>query len=134
MGKSLKLKHSREAEALKMHGIIEENADDIARTFDALKSEYIGRQLLGGTVVTLGGIWALEGNLRGNGPTDGGNVKNFRHSARRTIKNPFTGKWVSYENMEPFSSILATMGDIVYFGNRLTKTSVKGGLKNLLLR
>ncbi len=134
MGKVFRAKSLEEkVEALKMHGIIEENADDISRTFDALKSEYIGRQLVGGTVVTLGGMWALEGNLRGNGPTDGGERKKLEALGwkARTIKNPFTGKWVSYENIEPFSSILATMGDIVYFGNRVDQDISEGWFQKL---
>ena len=123
----------QQRDALKLHGIIEESAEEVAQTFTALKSEYIGRQMVGGTVVTLGGMWAIEGNLRGNGPTDGGERKKLEAMgwSARTIKNPFTGKFVSYENMEPFSSILATMGDIVYFGNRVDQSISEGWFQKL---
>ena len=61
-------KNSKEiAEVLMDHGL--ENTDE---AFAALKSEYVGRQLMGATVVTGAGLWALNGNLTGNGPADAG--------------------------------------------------------------
>ena len=58
------------AEVLMEHGL--ENSDEAFRT---LKSEYIGRQLMGATVVTGAGMWALQGNLTGNGPQNSGERK-----------------------------------------------------------
>ena len=54
--------------ALAAHGIA--NPTDAA--FNALRAEYIGRQLAGTTVTMGAAMWALEGNLTGNGPADGG--------------------------------------------------------------
>lgn len=104
-------------DALKMHGIDELDVN----AFKAIKSEYIGRQMVGSGVVTAGAMWALEGNLRGNGPQSGRDRKAMQKLGwkARTIKNPFTGKWVSYENREPLTTLLATVGDIVYYGTRV---------------
>jgi len=107
--------------ALKMHGIDELDK----KAFAALKSEYIGRQMVGGTVVTLAGLWAAEGNLRGNGPTNGRERKAMEAIGweRNTIRNPFTGEWVSYANREPFTSILSTVADIAYMSNRVDQAT-----------
>ena len=81
-------------EALMDHGL--EVTDDAFRT---LKSEYIGRQLMGGAVVTGAGIWALEGNLTGNGPQNAGERKRMISMGwePNSIKNPITGAWHSYK-------------------------------------
>ncbi len=104
-------------DALKLHGIDELDVN----AFKAIKSEYIGRQMMGGAVVTMGALWAFEGNLRGNGPQSGRDRKAMQDIGwrPRTIKNPFTGKWVSYENKEPLTTLLATIGDIVYYSTRV---------------
>ena len=85
-----------------MHGINE--LDKAA--FAALKSEYIGRQMVGGTVVTLAALWALEGNLRGSGPPNNADRKAMEAVGwkRTTIRNPLTGQWMSYANREPFTN------------------------------
>ena len=98
------------------HGL--ENSDEAFRT---LKSEYIGRQLMGGAVVTGAGIWALEGNLTGNGPQSAGERKRMISMGwePNSIKNPITGQWHSYKGFEPFDSLLGLVGDAVYFSNRV---------------
>ena len=109
--------------ALKMHGI--EDLDKAA--FAALKSEYIGRQMVGGTVVTLAGMWAIEGNLRGNGPVNARDRKAMEAIGweRNTIRNPLTGQWVSYANREPFTSMLSTVADIVDMGRRVDQATTE---------
>jgi len=104
------------AEALMEHGL--EYSDE---AFATLKSEYIGRQLMGGMVVTGAGIWALEGNLTGNGPHSHGERKRMMDMGWKpnSIKNPITGGWHSYKGLEPFDSILGMVGDMVYYSNRI---------------
>jgi hypothetical protein len=103
-------------EALAEHGL--EYSDE---AFAALKSEYIGRQLMGGAVVTGAGIWALEGNLTGNGPHSHGERKRMQDMGWKanSIKNPITGKWHSYKGFEPFDTLLGLVGDLVYNSNRV---------------
>lgn len=107
--------------ALKMHGIDELDKE----AFAALKSEYIGRQMVGSTVVTLAGMWAVEGNLRGNGPPNARDRKAMESIGweRQTIRNPLTGQWMSYANREPFTSMLSTVADIVDMGRRVDQAT-----------
>jgi len=107
------------AEVLIDHGL--EVSDDAFRT---LKSEYIGRQLMGAAVVTGAGIWALEGNLTGNGPQSSGERKRMISMGwePNSIKNPVTGAWHSYKGFEPFDSLLGLVGDAVYYSNRVDQS------------
>ena len=106
-------------EALMEHGL--EYSDE---AFATLKSEYIGRQLMGGMVVTGAGIWALEGNLTGNGPHSAGERKRMLDMGAKfsSIKNPITGEWHSFKGFEPFDSLLNTVGDLVYYSNRIDQS------------
>jgi len=106
-------------EALAEHGL--EYSDEAFRT---LKSEYIGRQIMGGSVVTAAGLWALEGNLTGNGPHQAGERKRMQDMGAKfsSIKNPITGEWHSFKGFEPFDSLLNTIGDIVYYSDRIDQS------------
>ena len=106
-------------EALAEHGI--EYSDE---AYAALRSEYIGRQLMGGAVVTGAGLWALEGNLTGSGPHQAGERKRMMSMGWQpnSIKNPTTGKWHSYKGFEPFDTMLGLIGDVVYYSNRLDQS------------
>jgi len=105
------------AEVLQEHGIGQFNMPD----FLALKSEYYGRQLMGGAVVTAAGLWALEGNLIGNGPTNYGERKRMRNMGMKfnVIKNPITGEWHNYKGIEPFDTFLGLVADGVTNANRI---------------
>ena len=89
--------------------------------FEALKSEYVGRQIMGSAVTMGAAIWALEGNLTGSGP---GNEAQRRAMQRMgwepfSIRNPMTGEWHSYQGLEPFDTFLGLVADIVYQGQRV---------------
>ena len=116
------------AEVLMDHGL--EVSDE---AFATLKSEYIGRQLMGGAVVTGAGIWALEGNLTGNGPADAGERKRMMTMGWQpnSIKNPITGKWHSYKGFEPFDTLLGLVGDAVYFSNRVDDSIIEDRFRKL---
>ena len=88
--------------------------------FEALKSEYVGRQIMGSAVTMGAAMWALEGNLTGSGP---GNEAQRREMQRMgwepySIRNPFTGEWHSYQGLEPFDTFLGLVADTVYQGQR----------------
>ena len=106
-------------EALAEHGL--EYSDE---AFATLKSEYIGRQLMGGAVVTGAGLWALEGNLTGNGPHSSGERRRMQDMGwqANSIKNPITGEWHSYKGFEPFDTLLSTVADVVYNSNRIDQS------------
>ena len=103
--------------ALISHGY---KAGDMA-AFEALKSEYVGRQIMGSAVTMGAAIWAMEGNLTGSGP---GNEAQRRAMQRMgwepfSIRNPFTGEWHSYQGLEPFDTFLGLVADAVYQGQRV---------------
>ena len=108
--------------ALAEHGIDASQDADLA--FATLKSEYIGRQIMGSTVVMGAGMWALEGNLTGNGPQDNAEKRRMQAMGWKplSIKNPITGEWHSYRGFEPFDKLLGLTADIVYQAERVDQS------------
>ena len=105
--------------ALAEHGL--DKMDDLDVAFDALKSEYIGRQIMGSAVVMGIGTWALAGNVTGAGPQDDAERRRMMSMGWKpwSIKNPVTGEWRSYQGFEPFDKIMGLTADIVYQANRV---------------
>ena len=106
-------------EALAEHGL--DNMKDLDLAFDTLKSEYIGRQIMGSTVVMGVGLMALEGNITGAGPQDDAERRRMMSMGWKpwSIKNPITGEWRSYQGFEPFDKLMGLTADIVYYSNRV---------------
>lgn len=102
-------------EALAEHGM--EYSDE---AFHSLKAEYVGRQLMGTTVVLGAGLWAAEGNLTGNGPQDAAEKKRMMDLNWKplSIKGP-DGEWHSYQGFEPFDTLLGLVGDWAFQANRV---------------
>jgi len=92
--------------AVMRYGI--ENADDLANA----KALQNGRLMLGGSIITMASMHYLSGNLTGNGPNDYSTRKVWEDAGwvPRSIK--IGDVWVSYESMEPFSNILASIADL----------------------
>ena len=107
---------------LKEHGISDPVNQAVA--FQTLKSEYIGRQIMGNTVVMGAGLWALQGNMTGSGPQDGAERARMQRMGWRpwSIKNPITGEWRSYEGFEPFASVMGMTADAVYHARRVDQS------------
>ena len=101
------------------HGI--DAYQDADAAFNALKSEYLGRQLMGFSVAYGAGMWALEGNLTGNGPQDAGEKARMMQMGWKplSVKNPITGEWRSYKGFAPFDKVLGMVGDAVYQAKRV---------------
>ena len=91
--------------SVNMYGI--DNIDDL-RNAQALQ---MGRLALGSSVIFMASQHYLNGNLTGNGPTDfqARKVKEDAGWVPRSIK--LGGVWVSYDSLEPFSNILASIAD-----------------------
>ena len=106
------------------HGIAKEVGRDMDLAFDTLKSEYIGRQIMGNTVAMGAGIWALQGNLTGSGPQDGAERARMMRMGWQpfSVKNPITGEWRSYKGFEPFAQILGLTADVVFQANRVDQS------------
>ncbi len=101
------------------HGIDATQDADIA--FQTLRSEYIGRQIMGSSVVMGVGLWALEGNITGSGPSDDAERRRMQSLGWKpySIKNPITGEWRSYQGFEPFASLMGITSDVVFEANRV---------------
>ena len=118
------------AEVMAEHGL-----ENTIPAYKALQSEYIGRQIMGSTVVMGAGMWALEGNLTGNGPQDPAERNRMRAMGwqPRSVKNPITGQWHSYEGFEPFESILSMVGDVVYHANRVDQAVTEDWFNKIVM-
>ena len=117
------------AEVLAEHGL-----ENTPEAFKALQSEYIGRQLMGTTVIMGAGMWALEGNLTGNGPQDDAERRRMMAMGWQplSIKNPITGKWHSYQGFEPFQSVLSMTADIIYQADRVDQSITEDLFRKVL--
>ena len=107
--------------ALADHGITPESGMNMNIAFESLKAEYIGRQIMGSTVVMGVGMWAIEGNLTGSGPQNKAERSRMMSMGWKpwSIKNPITGEWRSYKGFEPFDSLMGLTADAVYHANRV---------------
>ena len=104
--------------------MMEHGRPNTVSAFKALQSEYVGRQLMGTGAVIGAGMWALEGNLTGNGPQDKAERARLRAMGwqPKSIKNPITGEWHSYEGLEPIEGLLGLVGDMVYQAERFDQS------------
>ena len=120
-------------DVLKNHGIEISQGLKLEEAFQSLKSEYIGRQIMGSTLVMGTGLWALQGNMTGNGPQDGAERQRMLRMGwqPRSIKNPITGEWHSYEGFEPFASLMGLTADVVYQGNRMDQAAYEDIFRKL---
>ena len=106
---------------------------DADLAFNTLKSEMIGRQIQGSGLVMGLGLWALEGNMTGSGPQDDAERRRMMAMGWRpySIKNPITGKWRSYQGLEPFSQLMGLTADIMYQSNRVDQAVLEDWWRKL---
>jgi hypothetical protein len=116
--------------ALKEHGIKVESSE-AEQAFKALKSEYVGRQLMGSAVVMGAGLMALSGNLTGNGPQDGAERKRMQDMGAKFNSIKVGDTWYSYRGFEPFDSLLSIVGDVVYQSNRIDQAITEDWFRKL---
>jgi len=100
---------------LRDHGITEISE----AAFQALKNEYRGRQLMGASVVMAAGMFAVNGNLTGNGSHDANEKKDMMRLGWKPLSIRVAGKWYSYEGLEPYQQILSLVADTVYQAERV---------------
>lgn len=88
--------------------------DFTKQQWDQVVAETKGRIALGSVTTLTAATLYLSGSLTGNGPYDK-EARNAWTKARwqpRSIRNPVTGEWHSYDSFEPFSTYLALVADI----------------------
>lgn len=113
--------------ALAAHGI-EKYSDE---AFEAIKSEYIGRQIMGSSVVFGIGMMAFNGQVTGNGPQDAAQKRRMIEAgwAPKSIK--VGDRWVSYEGLEPFETVMALTADAVYQSTRVDQAVTEDWLRKI---
>jgi hypothetical protein len=76
------------------------------------KAQYQGRMAIGAMAVAAPAIWAFNDNLTGNGPPPGAEREAWLLSYQ-PMSIRVGNKWVSYQGIEPLSSIMSVAGDAV---------------------
>tara|TARA_R100001530_G_scaffold122577_2_gene90243 strand:- start:1853 stop:3994 length:2142 start_codon:yes stop_codon:yes gene_type:complete len=84
------------------------NADDLANA----KALAMGRQAIGGGVIFIAGQHFMNGNLTGNGPADVSKRQSWIDAGWKPRSFRVGDVWISYESMEPFNQVLASVADI----------------------
>jgi hypothetical protein len=83
---------------------------------DAMKiAELQGREAIGTMVAMSAGLAALSGQVTGNGPADP-RERAIWERTHQPMSVKIGGKWVSYQGIEPFSSIVSAVADIAGLG------------------
>ena len=76
------------------------------------RSEIVGQQIIGNSVVFMGMQKYQNGELTGNGPQDRAVRENWIKAGWQPRSIKIGGAWVSYDLFEPFAMMLSTMADI----------------------
>jgi len=103
-------------EVLAEHGVDFDSEANALAIYKNLRDEYLGRVTLGtGIVASLYG-YAMNGNIRGNGPVNAADRRKLMDNYNWRPKTIKVGdKWVSYEGMPMVEFMLATIGDAAYY-------------------
>ena len=91
------------------------------KDLEAAKALQRGRQLIGGSLISMASMAYLSGNITGNGPPNRKERKLWMDAGwkPRSIKDPVTGVWVNYDAFEPFGSILSFVADLGDYQNSM---------------
>ena len=84
------------------------------RDLEAAKALQKGRQTLGMSVISMASMLYMSDMITGNGPQDRQQRKLWTDAGwkPRSIKDPITGAWISYDAFEPFNSMLSWVADV----------------------
>jgi len=84
------------------------NAADLANA----KALMTGRQIIGGSIVSMASMHYLNGGITGNGPQDRRLRKLWMDTGWQPRSIKIGNVWVSYDSFEPFNTLLASIADI----------------------
>ena len=113
-GESSKILNAKTAPEIKEIMTARGITDFTEQQWKQVVAETKGRIALGSIVTMTAGMTYLSGSLTGNGPYD----KEARSAwtkagwQPRSIRNPVTGEWHTYDSFEPFATYLALVADI----------------------
>lgn len=83
---------------------------------DLLIAELKGREAIGTMTVGLVGLAAMNGSVTGNGPADP-KERDIWLRTNRPMSIKVGNNWVSYQSLEPLSTIISTVADIAMLAN-----------------
>lgn len=122
-------------EALELHDIdTTRSTDDLVRIYKNIRAEYRGRQAFAAMLVGGLGAYAIDGSIRGNGPSDPKAKRELEAIGWKpnTVKMPGTEVWVEYTQLgQPFSTVLSIMGDLAYYARDLESPIIEDIHKKL---
>lgn len=84
---------------------------------ELLIAELKGREAIGTMTVGLIGMAALAGNVTGNGPVDPRERDIWLKAGNRPMSIRIGDSWVSYQALEPLSTLMTTVADIAMLAN-----------------
>ena len=130
MGKTLAAETlEQKKEVLALHGIKEYSE----QAFNEIKHDYLGRQMFGMGVVFSAALYCSEGNLTGFGPEEYEDKKNWMDLGNKPlhINLPGIGLY-DYSNKEPFTTLLATVGDVCMQARRTDSSFTENQFKKMV--
>ena len=111
---------------LETHGVknVAENPHAM-EIYKNIRDEYEGRIMMGAGTVSLAYMYALAGNVRGNGPVDHIELVKMKRKGWKPNHVKIGNTWVSYKGIPMVEQFLNLMGDMAYYqtalGSNLTE-------------
>jgi len=105
--------------ALAQHGIDYHTTPNADAIFQNLKNEYTGRLAFSGLLAATGFGYAMDGNIRGNGPASASERRRMRSLGWRPKEIKILGKWISFKGIPGVEPVLTLLGDMAYYHNDL---------------
>lgn len=102
----------------------------MAGSDELLKAEMRGREAIGAMTIGSAAVLALSGLMTGNGPVDS-EEKALWLKSHQPMSFKVGGQWISYQSLEPLSTIMATTADIALLarmGNQSMAEKLTGQL------
>jgi hypothetical protein len=86
---------------------------------------------MGAGIVMAAGMFAVNGNLTGNGPHDAAEKKDMMRLGWKPLSIRLNGEWYSYRGFEPFQQILGLVADVTYNANRVDSSLTEDWYRKL---
>jgi len=95
----------------------EEYREALSSTDPAVRSQAVGKMVLGTAIYSSLTYLAIEGRITGGGPTDPKLAALYRNSKNWqpysiNVGTPDNPKWISYQRMDPWTTAFGIVGDI----------------------
>jgi len=117
---------------MKMEALMEHGIEEFSEAaFEAIKGEYIGRQVMGGSIMMGIGMMAFNGQITGNGPQDAAEKRRMIEMGWQPKSIRIGDRWVSYQGLEPFDTLMSLTADVIYQTNRVDQSVTEDWMRKL---